>query len=47
VLFTLLGFAGIYLALGLLFVVLVVQETVRGPSAGAASPGDAESLSFY
>jgi cytochrome d ubiquinol oxidase subunit I len=47
VLFTLLGFAGIYLVLGLLFVVLVVQETVRGPSAGSAPPGEDASLSFY
>ena len=47
VLFTLLGFAGIYLVLGLLFVVLVVQEAVRGPSGHANTSDDADSLSFY
>jgi hypothetical protein len=31
VLFTLLGFAGMYLLLGLLYVVLVVYEALRGP----------------
>ncbi len=31
ILFTLLGFMGIYLLLGLLYVVLVVYETLRGP----------------
>jgi cytochrome d ubiquinol oxidase subunit I len=45
VLFTLLGFAGIYLVLGLLFVILVVQEAVRGPS--PVAPSEADSLSFY
>ena len=47
VLFTLLGFAGIYLVLGLLFVILVVQEAVRGPSGHANTSDDADSLSFY
>jgi cytochrome d ubiquinol oxidase subunit I len=46
VLFTLLGFAGIYLVLGLLFVTLVVQEAVRGPSA-ASTASEADSLSAY
>ena len=46
VLFTLLGFAGIYLVLGLLFVVLVVQEAARGPLPEATGPADAEGLSF-
>jgi cytochrome bd ubiquinol oxidase subunit I len=31
ILFTLLGFAGIYLLLGLLYVILVVQEALHGP----------------
>ena len=31
ILFTLIGFAGMYLLLGLLYVVLVVSEAVRGP----------------
>ncbi len=47
VLFTLLGFAGIYLVLGLLFVILIVQEAVRGPSAPAAAASDTDALSMY
>jgi cytochrome d ubiquinol oxidase subunit I len=47
VLFTLFGFAGMYLILGLLFVVLVVQEAVRGPSVQEGTPETAEGLSFY
>ena len=40
VLFTLLGFAGMYLLLGLLYVVLVVREAQRGPEpAGSARRG--------
>jgi cytochrome d ubiquinol oxidase subunit I len=39
VLFTLLGFAGIYLLLGLLYVVLVVNEALRGPVAADAEAG--------
>ncbi|MGH2411158.1 MAG: cytochrome ubiquinol oxidase subunit I, partial [Chloroflexota bacterium] len=38
VLFTLMGFAGIYLMLGLLYVVLVVQEATRGPHAAEGDP---------
>lgn len=34
VVFTLLGFAGLYLLLGILFVVLVLREIDRGPAAG-------------
>jgi cytochrome d ubiquinol oxidase subunit I len=33
IVFTLLGFAGMYLLLGLLYVLLVVQEALRGPGA--------------
>ncbi len=47
VLFTLLGFAGIYLVLGLLFVILVVQEAVRGPSADESAPSGTEGLISY
>ncbi|HEY8287199.1 MAG TPA: cytochrome ubiquinol oxidase subunit I [Chloroflexota bacterium] len=47
VLFTLLGFAGIYLMLGLLYVVLVVQEATRGPHAEEADPHLAEGLTGY
>jgi cytochrome d ubiquinol oxidase subunit I len=38
VLFTLLGFMGIYLLLGLLYVVLIVYDGLRGP--GAHEPGE-------
>ena len=34
--FTLLGFAGLYLVLGLLFVLLVVREIGHGPAEAAA-----------
>jgi cytochrome d ubiquinol oxidase subunit I len=37
VLFTLLGFAGMYLLVGLLYVVLVVHETFQGPQRAEAS----------
>jgi cytochrome d ubiquinol oxidase subunit I len=47
VLFTLMGFAGIYLMLGLLYVVLVVQEATRGPHAEEADPHLAEGLTGY
>ena len=44
VLFTLLGFAGMYLLLGLLYVVLVVYEALRGPEPAVEllteKPGD-------
>ena len=43
ILFTLLGFAGIYLLLGLLYVLLVVFEALRGPTAheGEETPEEA------
>jgi cytochrome d ubiquinol oxidase subunit I len=42
ILFTVIGFAGMYLILGLLYVVLVVNEAVRGPEAqGAETPPEA------
>src|SRR5437660_7807881 len=47
VLFTLLGFAGMYLLLGLLYVMLVVFEALRGPTAHTAElekPEEAEDL---
>ena len=47
VLFTLMGFAGIYLILGLLYVVLVVQEATRGPHAEETDPHLAEGLTGY
>jgi len=40
VLFTLIGFAGMYLLLGLLYVVLVVTEALRGPSGAEGDIGD-------
>ncbi|GCF11587.1 cytochrome ubiquinol oxidase subunit I [Dictyobacter arantiisoli] len=49
ILFTLLGFAGIYLLLGLLYVILVVVEAVRGPRAeavGDAADSEAFSLKY-
>lgn len=39
VLFTLIGFAGMYLILGLLYVVLVVHEALRGPRSEEKAPG--------
>jgi cytochrome d ubiquinol oxidase subunit I len=39
ILFTLLGFAGIYLLLGLLYVVLLVHEVLRGPGVAGDQPG--------
>ena len=47
VLFTLLGFAGMYLLLGLLYVMLVVFEALRGPTAHTAEvekPEESEDL---
>lgn len=38
VIFTTLGFAGLYLALGMLFVLQVLHEIARGPHAGAHTP---------
>jgi cytochrome bd ubiquinol oxidase subunit I len=43
ILFTLLGFAGMYLLLGLLYVLLVVFQALRGPSAGAKEANPEES----
>ncbi len=43
ILFTLLGFAGIYLLLGLLYVLLVTFEALRGPSARAEETTSEES----
>jgi cytochrome d ubiquinol oxidase subunit I len=40
IMFTLLGFAGIYLLLGLLYVFLVVSETLHGPT--TTEPGQPE-----
>jgi cytochrome d ubiquinol oxidase subunit I len=48
VLFTLIGFAGMYLVLGLLYVILVVQEAVAGPrEAAAESPQEAEGFTAF
>src|SRR5438477_7686169 len=43
IIFTLLGFAGIYLLLGLLYVMLVVFEALTGPTAGTAEATPEES----
>ncbi len=43
ILFTLLGFAGMYLLLGLLYVLLVVFEALRGPAAREAEANPEES----
>jgi cytochrome d ubiquinol oxidase subunit I len=40
-LFTLLGFAGIYLLMGLLYVLLVVFEALHGPETGQAEKPNA------
>ena len=45
VLFTLLGFMGMYLLLGLLYVLLVVFEALRGPTTETSAPQEAEGLS--
>jgi cytochrome d ubiquinol oxidase subunit I len=47
VLFTLLGFAGVYLVLGMLYVMLVVQEATTGPRVEAIEPDQAEGLTGY
>ncbi len=44
VLFTLIGFMGIYLLLGLLYVILVVGEALRGPVTTEETPQTAEGL---
>jgi len=38
VLFTLIGFAGMYLLLGLLYVILIVYEAIRGPATEEKTP---------
>ncbi len=42
IIFTLLGFAGIYLLLGLLYVILVVFEALKGPTAPASEETTSE-----
>ncbi len=44
VLFTLIGFAGMYLLLGLFYVILVVFEALRGPVVAEEGPQEAEGL---
>jgi cytochrome d ubiquinol oxidase subunit I len=44
VLFTLLGFAGMYLAMGLLYVVLIVREVAHGPAVDAPPAPLAQSV---
>lgn len=44
VLFTLIGFMGMYLLLGLLYVILVVTEALRGPTITEETPQQAEGL---
>jgi hypothetical protein len=41
------GFAGVYLVLGLLYVMLVVQEAITGPRAETVAPDQAEGLTGY
>jgi cytochrome d ubiquinol oxidase subunit I len=47
VLFTLIGFAGMYLILGLLYVVLVVQEALRGPQVEVEGPASVAASPAY
>jgi cytochrome d ubiquinol oxidase subunit I len=47
VLFTLIGFAGMYLIMGLLYVLLIAREAEHGPRVDATPPGLAESLTTY
>jgi cytochrome d ubiquinol oxidase subunit I len=42
VLFTLLGFAGMYMVMGLLYILLMVREVAHGPEAGSEEPELAE-----
>jgi len=44
VLFTLIGFAGMYLIMGLLYIVLMVQEVGHGPEGGGDILESPESL---
>ena len=39
VLFTLIGFAGMYMVMGLLYILLMVREVAHGPEAGSEEPG--------
>jgi cytochrome d ubiquinol oxidase subunit I len=45
VLFTLIGFAGMYLIMGLLYIVLMVREVAHGPEAEEETLGDTEGVS--
>jgi cytochrome bd ubiquinol oxidase subunit I len=48
VLFTLIGFAGMYLVLGLLYVILIVQEALAGPREATADvPREAEGFTAF
>lgn len=47
VIFTLLGFLGVYLLLGLLFVLLIVYEGLRGPAPLPAEQGDEQAMLSY
>ena len=47
VIFTLLGFLGMYLLLGLLFVLLIVYEGLRGPAPPSAEPGEELAMFTY
>jgi cytochrome d ubiquinol oxidase subunit I len=44
VLFTLIGFAGMYLLLGLLYIILIVFDALRGPIEQQESAQEAEAL---
>ncbi|MEJ7842856.1 MAG: cytochrome ubiquinol oxidase subunit I [Rubrobacter sp.] len=44
VLFTLIGFAGMYLIMGLLYILLMVREVAHGPEGEAESPESSEGL---
>jgi cytochrome d ubiquinol oxidase subunit I len=44
VLFTLIGFAGVYLIMGLLYIVLMVREVGHGPEGEHETPENTESL---
>ena len=46
-LFALIGFAGMYLVLGLLYILLIVREAAHGPAAAAEPPETAEALTMY
>lgn len=44
ILFTLIGFAGMYLLLGVLYIILVLTEALRGPQIPQENPKEAEGL---